>query len=85
MPKNKEDIVNGKKYHESVSKGDVVVSTVQGLFKGRKGKVVGEFKNGYITKVLVELDIGHAFWTPKNNLMYWEDYINPLQILSKWK
>lgn len=79
MPKNKEDTINGMKYHKSISKGDVVVSTVQGLFKGRKGKVVGEFNNGYIHKVLVELDTGHTFWTIKNNLMYYEDYINPLQ------
>ena len=79
MPKNKEDTVNGMEYHKSISKGDIVTSTVKGLFKGRKGKVVGEFKNGYITKVLVKLDIEHEFWTPKNNLMYWEDYINPLQ------
>lgn len=79
MPKNKEDKVNGMKYHNSISKGDVVVSTVQGLFKGRKGKVVGEINNGYIHKVLVELDIGYSFWTIKNNLMYYDDYISPLQ------
>lgn len=79
MPKNKEDTINGMKYHKSISKGDVVVSTVQGLFKGRKGKVVGEINNGYIHKVLVELDIGYSFWTIKNNLMYYDDYISPLQ------
>ena len=79
MPKNKEDTINGMRYHKSISKGDVVVSTVQGLFKGRKGKVVGEINNGYIHKVLVELDIGYSFWTIKNNLMYYDDYISPLQ------
>ena len=79
MPKNKEDTVKGMKYHKSISKGDVVISTVQGLFKGRKGKVVGEFNNGYIHKVLVKLDTGHTFWTIKNNLIYYEDYISLLQ------
>ena len=82
MPKNKEDKVKETKYHKSSSKGDVVTSTVQGLFKGRKGKVVGEFNNGYIHKVLVELDTGHSFWTIKNNLMYYEDYFSILRLLK---
>ena len=82
MPKNKKDAVKGTNYHKSISKGDVVTSTVQGLFKGRKGKVVGEINNEYIHKVLVKLDTEHEFWTTKNNLMYYDDYISPFHFLK---
>ena len=77
MTKNNDDILYSKKYHKSIDKGDEVTSTVFGLHKGKKSKVVG-----YVAshpwmegkRLLVQTDTNIIFEINQNNLVYWEDY-----------
>jgi hypothetical protein len=77
MPKNKDDIINGTKYHSSIKKGDEVTSLIYGLHRGTKATVVGyapiQF-GGYFKSVLVKTDTGYTFYIKQNHLCYWEDF-----------
>lgn len=77
MPKNKDDIINGTKYHSSIKKGDEVTSLIYGLHRGTKATVV-EYApiqfGGYFKSVLVKTDTGYTFYIKQNHLCYWEDF-----------
>ena len=77
MPKNKDDIINGTKYHSSIKKGDEVTSLIYGLHRGTKATVV-EYApiqfGGYFKSVLVKTDKGYTFYIKQNHLCYWEDF-----------
>lgn len=84
MTKNNDDLLYSTKYHKSIDKGDEVTSTVYGLHKGRKSKVVcyvlnhpDEFK-----RLLVKTDTGITFQICQNNLVYWEDYTSIRTLLK---
>ena len=77
MPKNKDDIINGKKYNSRIKKGDEVTSLIYGLHRGTKATVV-EYApiqfGGYFKSVLVKTDTGYTFYIKQNHLCYWEDF-----------
>lgn len=77
MPKNKDDIINGTKYHSSIKKGDEVTSLIYGLHRGTKATVVEYVPiqfGGYFKSVLVKTDTGYTFYIKQNHLCYWEDF-----------
>lgn len=78
MPKNKEHIVNGTKYHLSIAAGDEVTTLVYGLHHGTKCKVIGDapISWGYFRRLVVQTDTGIKFFIDQNLLLYWEDYIS---------
>ena len=84
MPKNNDDILYSKKYHKSIDKGDEVTSTVFGLHKGKKSKVVGysPLYEGYFKTLLVKTDTDITFHIKQNNLVYWEDYKSVKSLLN---
>lgn len=76
MPKNKDDIINGTKYHLSIKKGDEVTSLVYGKHRGVKSTVVGygQIHYGYFKTLLVKTDTGYSFYINQQYLCYWEDF-----------
>ena len=84
MPKNNDDILYSKKYHKSIDKGDEVTSTVFGLHKGKKSKVVGYdlFHPREFKRLIVKTDTDITFQINQNNLVYWEDYISLRTLLN---
>ena len=77
MPKNKDDIINGTKYHSSIKKGDEVTSLVYGKHRGTKSTVIGYAPiqiGGYFPSLLVKTDTGYTFCIKQNLLCYWEDF-----------
>ena len=77
MPKNNDDIINGKNSHKSIKKGDEVTSLVYGKHRGTKSTVIGyapiQF-GGYFPSLLVKTDTGYTFCIKQNLLCYWEDF-----------